>query len=563
MITLSVDRTFSNPFQQDDIERLQNTIKAIIYARVSTHGQARDGYSLDSQIDMCTVMARDELQLDEDEVIAVIEAGDKGDDPNRPALNFALWLVDHGIGRKFICLHPDRFARALHLQLVVADRVWSAGYDLHFVETEEVDPNNPESMLVFNLQGAIAQYNKAKILANSRRGRRQKVKNGKIPGVRRVYGYVFDKDSDTLVENPDEKAIFLMMVDWLLNGKDGRDMTITAIARELSLLSIPAPNGDCWYQATVSRILKNPVYTGRFYYGKTEYRQRKGQTTIVKKPEGEWQMVPVPAYIDDATFEALQAKMEGLARANRGAKPHVPFLLKGMARCGRCGSAVVAGAPSRSKQTGEIMHRYYVCSGKMRKVFEVGTGREVHACHGRNWRQDVIDDYVWRYIVQVLHEPDEMFRQILERQGDPEQMRQLETRRDLMVASLSEKQEERKRWIHLNVKGRVTDEELDEALEPLEKDIKRLSTLVDAAADALNAYELNQQKVDELKTTIANFKRYLSWDISMEDKHLFAKQLVKCVVLHDDEIEIFINWDIGTPDNGPDDLDDDNKKTFV
>src|SRR5579875_2555943 len=268
MISLRIDKSFTNPFQGDDIKRLQTRVKAIIYARVSTHGQARDGYSLESQVEMCAALAKEQLHVAEDELIAVIEAGDKGDDPNRPALNFALWLVDKGIGRTFICLHPDRFARALHLQLVVADRVWSAGYDLHFVETDEVDPNNPESMLLFNLQGAIAQYNKAKILANSRRGRRQKVKNGKIPGLRRIYGYTFDKETDTLREHPDEKAVYLMMVDWLLNGKDGVDMSLSAIARELSLLSIPAPNGDVWYQATVSRILKNPVYMGTFYYGK-------------------------------------------------------------------------------------------------------------------------------------------------------------------------------------------------------------------------------------------------------------------------------------------------------
>jgi len=34
-------------------------------------------------------------------------------------------------------------------------------------------------------------------------------KNRKIPGIFRVYGYNFDKDLDILVENPEEKGVYL------------------------------------------------------------------------------------------------------------------------------------------------------------------------------------------------------------------------------------------------------------------------------------------------------------------------------------------------------------------
>ncbi|EJY55154.1 Resolvase domain-containing protein [Alicyclobacillus hesperidum URH17-3-68] len=543
MISLRIDKSFTNPFQGDDIERLQTRVKAIIYARVSTHGQARDGYSLESQVEMCAALAKEQLHVAEDELIAVIEAGDKGDDPNRPALNFALWLVDKGIGRTFICLHPDRFARALHLQLVVADRVWSAGYDLHFVETDEVDPNNPESMLLFNLQGAIAQYNKAKILANSRRGRRQKVKNGKIPGLRRIYGYTFDKEADTLREHPDEKAVYLMMVDWLLNGKDGVDMSLSAIARELSLLSIPAPNGDVWYQATVSRILKNPVYMGTFYYGKTEYKQHKGRIEIVKRPMCEWLAVSVPAFIDEATYAAMQAKMSRLRHANRGSRPQIPSLLKGKVRCGRCGGAVVTGAPSRSKTTGEVIHRYYVCSGKSRKVYEVGTGREMHRCRGRNWRQDVIDQCVWRYLVHVIHGADDVLQEILAERGDPDELEARSKERALVEASLREKHEERRRWIQLRVRGRISDMELDAALPPLEQDIKRLSRRLHDLEDTLARLQDMRQQARDVASSVANVKRYIAQELTDDERRMLVNRLLERVVLHDDAIEIITAWD--------------------
>jgi site-specific DNA recombinase len=551
MITLSITKGYINPFSTRDLANLSATVKALIYARVSTDDQAKHGYSLESQVERCAEKLIKDESVKDDEIIALIEGGEMGDDPNRPALNFGKWLIQHGVGQKFAVLHPDRLARNFRQQVeFIEDELLENGIVLVSVEVP-YDPDNAESVLFFNMQAAIAQYNKAKILANSKRGRRQKVKNGKIPGIRRVYGYTFDKVDDILAENPEERSTYLLMVDWMLNGKDGHTMNLTSVARELSLLAIPAPNGDKWYQASVSRILKNPVYTGRFYYGKTEYKQKKGKTDIIKKPESEWQMVKVPAYIDDEKYERLQQKIASLSRANRGAKPQTTYLLKGMVRCGRCGSAVVAGAPSRNKKTKEIMYHYYVCSAKTRKVFEVGTGREVHQCRGRNWRKDVIDDYVWRYLVQVLMKPDDVFKEIFNRQGDPTNLQELNTKKRMFESALEEKQTERKRWINLNVKGRISDEELDEALLPLEREIEQLRLSLELVNDALASYELSKQKVDEIKVTIDAFRLHIKEKMTDEEKRKFVMKLIKRVVLHDDEIEIFTYWDIAQKPDQP------------
>jgi DNA invertase Pin-like site-specific DNA recombinase len=121
-------------------------------------------------------------------------------------------------------------------------------------------------MLNFNIQGSIAEYNKAKILADTKRGRITKVKNGLIPGLKRIYGYTYDTEIDTLIENEVEKEVYLKMVDMLLN----KNYSCSKIARELSLRNVHAPSGDRWYQTTISRILKNEAYTGNYYYGKTQ-----------------------------------------------------------------------------------------------------------------------------------------------------------------------------------------------------------------------------------------------------------------------------------------------------
>ena len=114
----------------------------------------------------------------------------------------------------------------------------------------------------------------------------------------------------------------------------------------------------------------------------------------------------------------------------------------------------------------------------------------------------------------------------------------------MLEAALEEKQAERKRWINLNVKGRINDDELEEALVPLDREIEQLQSSIELANDAVASYELNKQKVHEIKATIENFREYIKEKMPDEEKRKYVTKLIKRVVLHDDEIEIFTSWDI-------------------
>ncbi|WP_411801329.1 recombinase family protein [Bacillus atrophaeus] len=187
-----------------------------MYARVSTTDQANKGFSIDSQIERCKERAIKKFGYKESEIIVLVELGGMGDDPNRPALNHALYLLERGLGKKFIVLHPDRLTRDNTLQGVVSRRIWGMGVDIEFIEYE-VNPHDPESMLMFNIQGSIAQYNKAKIHANSKRGRIAKAKKGELPSFKSLYGYKFNTKTDLPEYHEDEKEILLEMKDMLIN----------------------------------------------------------------------------------------------------------------------------------------------------------------------------------------------------------------------------------------------------------------------------------------------------------------------------------------------------------
>jgi len=526
-------------YTKDEVLTLSDKIKAIIYARVSTHDQAKKGYSLNSQVERGAELARNKFGYKDDEILAVIEKGEMGDNPDRPGLNEVLYLLEEGVGKKLIMLHPDRMSRYLALQNEIASRVWSCGVDLEFVELE-IDPDNPESMLMFNIQGCIAQYNKAKILANSKRGRRQKVKEGKIPGIRRVFGYTYDKEIDTLVENPREKEIYLLMVDWLLNGKDGRLMNCSSIARELAKSRYPAPAGNRWYQSTVSRVLRNSIYTGTFYYGKSECIQYRGKRRIVKKPEEAWQSIPIPQYIDHCTYQRIQGKLDDLAKRNRG-RPSGNYLLKGLNRCGKCGAAIVAG-PVTTLKGGKKL-RYYTCSRKSKKNYDVGTGKPNDTCDAGSWRQDTVDGCVWEHIVGVLSKGDRIIRDIVIQQKAEVKLEELKGQLKTLERKIRRKELERERAFEAYKEGLISLDLFRAEVQGIEREIEALQEERSFAIDLYDRRRVSHGESERIGQLMREYKEIISKDrLNLSQKRQILRTIVEGVVLHQDTIEIITRW---------------------
>lgn len=522
----------------EEIIELMGTIKIIIYARVSTTDQAKKGYSIPSQVEK-GVEYSFKKGCNKNEILAVLEKGEMGDNPDRPGLNMVLELIEKGVGKKLVMLHPDRLSRYLVLQNEIAHRVWSAGCELEFVEFD-IDPTNPESMLMFNIQGSISQYNKAKILANSKRGRRQKVKEGKLPGIRRVFGYTFDKEKDILVENTREKEIYLLMVDWLLNGKDGKEMNCSKIARGLAIEGFLPPESNKWYQSSVSRILRSEIYLGKFYWGKTETIQIQGQKQIIEKPREEWQWVEIPQYIDEITYNKVQKKLNQLTKKARGRKTE-NYLLKSLVRCGLCNRAVVAGPPTTLKSGKKL--RYYACSGKSKKNFMVGTGEHNELCTSGYWRQDTVDDYVWFYILNRLRNPEQIISELIKQQGEVGKQQQILDRINSLEGKIKKKEIENKRCFQAYREGIINLENLKEEIEPIKEEISRLEKDLIYARELYNQFQASYNEIEQIKEGIALFKEMVQKDIfTFEQKREIIKKVIEKVILHENEIEIITKW---------------------
>jgi len=231
------------------------------------------------------------------------DEGLSGDSLDRPALTELRERVREGEITEVICLDPDRLSRRLLNQLLITDEFERHGVELRFVHGDY--SKTPEGTLFYAMRGAISEFEKAKITERMCRGRREKAKQGKILRDFQIYGYDYDKERAALIINEKEALVVRQIFAWFLQPPAGVK-GLAGIARLLSKRGIPTKRGSTkWHRQVVRQILTNPTYIGKFYHNKWASTPQG----IRLRPRSEWILVPCPAIVDKAQFDAVQRKM--------------------------------------------------------------------------------------------------------------------------------------------------------------------------------------------------------------------------------------------------------------
>ena len=151
-----------------------NSIRAAFYARVSSEQQAIT-HTIDSQLAALSERA----QGDGSPVPAerqFVDNGYSGATLVRPALDHLRDLVALG-GIDRIYVHsPDRLARNYAYQVLLIDEWHRAGVEVIFLNRSL--GQSPEDDLLLQVQGIVAEYERAKIMERSRRGKEARSSTG-------------------------------------------------------------------------------------------------------------------------------------------------------------------------------------------------------------------------------------------------------------------------------------------------------------------------------------------------------------------------------------------------
>src|SRR2546427_550233 len=155
-----------------------------IYARVSSDSPHARG-TLGSQVE---ALRQKMAALEHQVVHEYTDDGYSGARLDRPGLDALRDAAEAGLFKQVWCLTPDRLARSYAYQILITDELARHGVQVQYLDAPPFR-DDPEATLLVQVQGVIAEYEKAKIAERNRRGRLFRARAGEIVYRLVPYGY--------------------------------------------------------------------------------------------------------------------------------------------------------------------------------------------------------------------------------------------------------------------------------------------------------------------------------------------------------------------------------------
>jgi site-specific DNA recombinase len=489
-----------------------------LYARVSSDQQVEAG-TIDSQLtDLRARIVADGFDLKS--ALEFVDDGYSGALLVRPGLERLRDVAAAGGLDRLYVHNPDRLARNYAYQVLLVDELNQQGVDLIFLNRPVGE--TAEDQLLLQVQGMVAEYERAKFLERSRRGKRHAAQAGHVGILCHApdgYRYVSKQEGggEARYELVDERAQMVLQVfRWV--GEDR--CTINEVCRRLHQAGIRTVSGkEHWDHKTIWDMLKNPAYKGEAAFGKTHWtpvkprlRAPRGRPAQSRRgyagtdaPKQDWITIPVPAIVDAALFEAVQAQLEENKRRARIPEKGSRYLLQGLLVCAECGYAYCG-------RTNDARNAYYRCAGALnlpRRGFE-------RLCWNKELRMDQADNAVWQEVCRLLEEPERLEQDYRQRLLPDHQ----EAEANTLLAQIGKVRRGIARLIDSYADGLIDKPEFEprltrlrERIQQLENQVQRLQAASDQEAELrliLSRLETFRAKVqDGLQTADFQTRREL------------------------------------------------------
>jgi site-specific DNA recombinase len=348
----------------------------------------------------------------------------------------------------------DRLGRDDVDPLVVRRDLERLGVKVHSATEDVPDP------FIYHIHVAMAAQERRNFLARSAAGMKRAAQEGRYTGGVVPLGYVVEGRKQTARLVPSDKFIWN---DWteadlvrrIYHWLAVEGWSCPRIAQYLNSLGVPTAytkderlvrrgqrkerTQGHWWARRILSIVTNPVYKGELQYGRRSTKPGGREVITAQVPP----LVPP---------EVWQAAQETLSR-NRLMVKNTPrvYLLKSVMRCGSCGRFFI-GSWSRN-------HPRYRCNGQLtdrRPIQE--------RCQAKTLRGPDLEPLVWDDIERFLRDPGDILEE-LQREREMDQGAVIaEAEMVTLESALALLAQRRKKAIDLNLRERISDQELDDLL---------------------------------------------------------------------------------------------------
>ena len=514
-------------------------MRVSLYARVSCSKQ-RDEQTIESQLAALNEFAAEEgLEIDTQHVY--IDNGYSGSYFERPALDKLRDAVRDGLIDVLLVHDPDRLARKYAYQVLLLEEFQRWGVTVRFLQ--QPPPESPDQKLLVQIQGAIAEYERARIMERTRRGRLYWARQGYPVSSNVPYGYKYiprQRSTPPRVEvDVPESEMTLKIFHWY--SDDG--LSDHKIARLLTASGTPTPTGrkPYWEITTVSFILQDEAYLGTWYANR--YRvvtdPGSGRKHTTERPREQWIPIPIPPLVDAHLFDRAQHIRQECTSGSYPFKHHETHLLRRLVVCKSCGRKMTCLNSVSDDKT----RRYYWCRGPDPRRIR---GTHSHCPHPTVYAH-LLDTLVWTDVVSLLTDPELILEAWREQHGHQgirsAEVIDEETRR--LKRRLADVKKQRGRILIAYEQGAIELEELVTRRKGLDHTLNgilnRLETLnKDRKAD-IALTDLVKNITSVCSTLGKNLKT-----LNMHQKMKLCQELIERVVVDDHSVEIYYRFPVST-----------------
>ncbi len=309
--------------------------KYFLYARKSTDVEDKQVLSIEAQIAELRKYARDNgLQI----VDTIIEKR-TAKIPGRPKFGSMLKRIEAGEASGIVAWHPDRLARnsvdgGQIVYLLDQTHLQSLKFPTFWFE------NTSQGKFMLSIAFGQSKYYVDNLSENTKRGLRQKVRRGEMPGLAPL-GYINDVRTRTIVIDKRRAPLVVSAFELYSKGNKG----LQEIADYFADNSIKTSGGLPLKKDQIKYMLTNPFYYGHFRYAGEVY-EGKHAPIMSKK-----------------LFDTVQSVLEQRGHTRKGA--NAPQALCGLLTCGACNMAITAEKKVKHQKNGNIHeYTYYRCTRK-------------------------------------------------------------------------------------------------------------------------------------------------------------------------------------------------------
>ncbi|CAN5496443.1 recombinase family protein [soil metagenome] len=507
-------------------------MQVALYARVSSEAQEKRG-TIASQVEALRHYAR-EHQYEIVENYVCQDNGYSGAMLARPELDRLRDGAQAGSFDAILVLAPDRLSRKYAYLILILEEFERFGTPVIFLE--QGPHEDPHSMLLVQIQGAVAEYERAKLAERYRRGKLYRARHGEVFWATIPYGYRRvprqGSVSAYLVINEVAAEVVRKIFSW----HAFEEMSIRQIVKRLTREAYcPPKGGKHWAESTVHKILRQEAYLGSLHYNKSYQVTVTSAEGVIRnkklfRPSSEWIPISIPPLIDRATFELSRANHEPNQQFSPRNLKEEHWLLRRLLRCERCGykSACVA-----DKRRPHMPPAYYYRCDKQGRV------NEGPRCHPNHIRSGPLDELVWQEVRRHLLDPELLLKaQTTLMSTDSADDSFLITQLKNTRKRLAQTQGERRRLIDAFQGAFITKEEFEERTRNVSIRIENLQ------ADLITVEE-ETKKVSagrQLLTRISDFTKTLTEklnDMTFHEKQTLLRTVIQEVVINGNTAKLF------------------------